>query len=101
MTTTVPKLPWSYPTLNHTKRAPYVDFPVVYNATVTNEPFYIEHDFTFVTSDSANTELYKWNGGTWTQVTGMTNPDLFFGRGFYSVTTTANAYVAVTEHYNS
>lgn len=96
----LPKLAWNYPTLNHDKKFPYIDFPVVYNDTVTNEAFYIEHDFTFVTSDATNTSLYKWNGGGWTQVSGISNPELVFGRGYYSVTTAANAYVAVTEHFN-
>lgn len=95
---TIPKFKWETPVVNHKKLAPYVDFPVVYNATVTTEPFYVEYDWTFVTSDAANTTLYKWNGATWTTVSGWSNPERFYGRGFFAVTTAANAYVSITEH---
>ena len=95
----VPRLLYATPDLNHKKEQPYVDYPLVYNETVTERAFYIEFDFTFVTSDSANTTLYKWNGNSWEAITGMTNPDVIFGRGFYAVTTAADAYVAITEHY--
>ena len=75
-----------------------MDFPLIYNETVTQRPFYVEYDFTFVTSTPANTTLYKWTGGGWVAVTGISNPELIIGRGFYAVTTSANEYVAITEH---
>jgi hypothetical protein len=86
------------PSVNHLKDVPYLDYPVVYETTVTNEVFYVDHSFTLCTSDLANTSLYKWNGVGWTAITGFTNPDVFDGRGFYSVTTAADASVVVTEH---
>ena len=98
MASIVPNFKYPVPTLNHNKLVPYIDFPVVYNATVTEEPFYVEYPFTFVTSDAANTTLYKWNGNGWVSVTGISNPEYIFGRGFFAVTTAANAYVTVTEH---
>lgn len=85
--------------MNHTKEQPYIDYPLVYNDTVTKEVFYAEYDFTFVTSDAANTTLYKWTGNGWITISGMSNPDVLYGRGFYAVDTAANAYVAITEHY--
>lgn len=95
----VPRLLYNTPTLNHTKEVPYTDYPLVFNETVTKRAFYIEFDFTFVTSDSANTTLYKWTGNGWVAITGMSNPDVLFGRGFYAVDTAANCYIAITEHY--
>jgi hypothetical protein len=98
MEDSLPKRSYSVPELNHKKVAMYIDFPLVYNAIVTNEAFYVDRDWTFVTSDLANTTLYKWNGGGWTTVAGVTSPDTFISRGYYSVTTAAAAYVAITEH---
>ena len=94
----VPDFKYTVPTLTHKKLVPYIDFPIVFNDIVTNEPFYIEFNWTFVTSDQANTTLRKWNGSSWTDVTGWSNPEFFFGKGFYSVTTATAAYVTVTEH---
>lgn len=101
MPSTVPRLPWGYPTLNHEKRAPYIDYPVVYNATVTAEPFYVEYDFTICTSTLANTTLLKWNGNSWATITGWVNPDVIGSRGFHAITTSANEYVTITEHVNT
>lgn len=89
------------PSLNHTKDKPYIDYPVVYNATVTYEPFYVERDFTICMSSAAVTKLYKWNGVSWTEITGMANPDVIFGRGYYAISTTSDAYVVITEHVNA
>lgn len=101
MASTIPKRAGDYPTLNHVKSQPYIDYPIVYNATVTTEPFYAEYDFTFATSTPANTTLYKWTGGGWVAVTGISNPELILGRGYYAVTTSANEYVSITEHYKA
>ena len=103
MTTVVPPFTYTVPDLDHTKPRPYLDFPLVLNAIVTKRAFYVEHDFTFATSDSANTTLYKWTGhsSSWLAITGMSNPDVIFGRGFYAVDTAAACYVTVTEHVNS
>lgn len=98
MPSILPSFKYTVPELTHVKERPYLDFPLVYNETVTQRPFYVEHDFTFVTSDSANTTLYKWSGGGWVAVTGISNPELILGRGFYAVTTAANAYVSITEN---
>lgn len=100
MPTVVPQFQYTVPTLGHPKDRPYIDFPLVYNETVTNRVFYVQHPFTFVTSDAANTSLYKWNGGGWTEVTGWDNPEKVYGFGFFSVTTAANAYVSISEHVN-
>jgi len=94
----VPSFKYTVPTLNHKKLAPYIDFVVVNNKAVTYEPFYVDRPFTFVTSDSAATMLYKWNGGGWTTIAGINNPDIFYARGFYSVSTIQACYVAITEH---
>jgi len=94
----VPNLPWSTPSVLHKKKSPYLDFPVVYNDTLSNVVFYVEHDFTFVSSDPTNTTLYKWNGNGWTEIAAIANPEKITIRGFFSVTTAANAYVTVTEH---
>lgn len=94
----VPSVPWTVPDLNHHKSIPYIEYPLIYNATVTEEPFYVEHPFTFTTSDAANTTLYKWTGGSWSAITGMSNPDVIYAHGFFAVTTAANAYVSITEH---
>jgi len=93
----VPSFGWPVPTLNHTKRAPYIDFPIVYGAIKTDEPFYVEEDFIIATSDLTTTTLSKWNGSTYSATTGLTNPDLVAGRGFYSITTTAANYVTISE----
>lgn len=98
--TFVPNLGHVVPVLNHRKKSYYIDFPIINNDTIANEAFYVEHDFTIVSSNISNTALYKWNGTGWTEVTGLSNPDVIFGRGFYSVTTTANESVAITEHVN-
>jgi hypothetical protein len=94
----VPSARHNLPTLNHPKTVPYIDYPVVGGAIVTNEPFFAEYDFTFVTSDAGNTTLSKWNGTGYTAITGLANPDVIYGRGFYAVTTASAAYVTVTEH---
>jgi hypothetical protein len=93
----VPKFKYPVPTLNHEKKVPYNEHPLVYNDTVTEEPFYVEYPFTFVTSDQGNTSLYKWNGNGWTLVTGWSNPEYFYGTGYFAVTTAANCYVTITE----
>lgn len=95
----VPRFRHNVPTLNHEKVVPYLEYPLVHNDTVTQEPFYIEFPFTIVSSDQSNTTLYKWNGGGWTEVKGWDNPEKICGRGFFSVTTAANAYVLITEHF--
>ena len=99
--TTLPEFQYDVPSLDHTKPRPYIDWPLVVNEIVTKRPFYVEYDFTFITSDAANTTLYKWTGGSWSAITGMSNPDVLFGRGFYAVDTAAAAYVAITEHYRA
>lgn len=88
------------PAINHTKDKPYIDYPIVSNATVTNEPFYVEHDFTVCMSNLSATTISKWNGVGWTAITGLANPDVIFGRGYYAVTTSSDAYVVITEHTN-
>ena len=97
----LPVLRYGTPVLNHQKDHPYVDFPLVNNATVTAEPFYITRDCTIATSDLANTTLLKWNGTSYSTVTGLVSPDIIVGRGFFAVTTAANAYVTLTEHTDS
>lgn len=97
----VPPLRWPAPDLDHTKDVPYTDYPIVYNETVTTRPFYIEYDCTIVTSDLANTTLLKWNGSSYTTVSGLVSPDVILGRGFFAVTTAANCYVTLTEHLDS
>lgn len=99
--TIVPSSGYPSPTLNHTKSRAYRDFPLIYNATKTNEPFYIENDCTITTSDIANTTLKKWEGNGWVTVSGLVSPDVIVGRGFFAVTTAANAYVTLTEHVDS
>jgi hypothetical protein len=94
----IPQTKWLTPTVNHDKIVPYVDFPVVHNATVTTEPFYVDYDFTICSSDPTNTTLYKWNGVGWTEIGGVANPEKITIRGFFAVTTAANAYVTITEH---
>lgn len=94
----LPNFKYTVPTLTHVKDRPYLDFPLVYNETVTERPFYVEHDFTFVTSAANDTTLYKWSGGGWVAVTGISNPELILGRGFYAVSTLVDAYVSVTEN---
>lgn len=101
MASSVPSQRYPIPTLNHSKTAPYNDFPLVYNATVTNRPFYIDYDCTISTSDLANTTLKKWEGNGWVTVSGLVSPDVIVGRGFFAVTTAANAYVTLTEHVDS
>lgn len=97
----VPTARYTTPTLNHQKDWPYQDYPLVNNATVTTEPFFIDHDCTIVTSDLANTTLLKWNGNSYTTVSGLVSPDVILGRGFFAVTTAANCYVTLTEHTDS
>lgn len=75
-----------------------MDFPLVYNEIVTERPFYVEHDFTIVTSNAAQTTLYKWTGGGWAAVSGISNPELIIGRGFFAVTTATDCYVSITEN---
>lgn len=94
---TVPTFKYPVPKLNHEKKSHYNDFPLVYNETVTARAFYVTRPFTFVTSDAGNTSLYKWNGNGWTLVTGWSNPEYFYGTGYFAVTTTANCYVTITE----
>ena len=94
----VPTRLHTLPSLNHTKDQVYVDYPVVSNSTVTTEPFYLEYNATVCTSSAANTTFYKWNGTGWTEITGLSNPDIIFGRGFYAVTTATDCYVTITEH---
>lgn len=96
----IPKTPWIVPTVAHKKNAPYIDFPLVYNDTVTNVVFYVDYDFTICSSSPTNTTLYKWNGNGWTEIGGITNPEKITIRGFFSVTTAADAYVTITEHIN-
>lgn len=98
MTGLVPPFKYTVPLLNHNKQVPYIDFPLVYNETVTNRPFYVEYPFTFVTSSPSTTSLYKWTGAGWAQITPISNPENVDARGFFSVTTSGNAYVAITEH---
>jgi hypothetical protein len=93
----VPTFPWDVPKLNHVKTDSYIDFPVVHNAIATDEPFYVEYDFIIATTDLTTTTLSKWNGSTFVAVTGLTNPDLVAGRGYYAVTTTAANYVTISE----
>lgn len=97
----LPNRQHTLPALNHTKDKPYIDYPVVSGQTVTNEPFYVEHDFTLCTSSATVTTFSKWTGNGWKDIAGLSNPDIIFGRGFYSVTTTADAYVVITEHVNA
>lgn len=94
----LPNRQHALPTLNHTKDKFYIDYPIVANTTVTYEPFYIEHDFTICMSSASITALYKWNGVGWTEIVGLTNPDIIFGRGYYAISTTADASVVITEH---
>ena len=100
MASIVPSPRYPVPELNHDKLVPYTDFPVVYNATVTAEPFYVEYDFTICTSTLANTTLLKWNGNSWETISGWVNPDVIGSRGFHAITTSANEYVVITEHVN-
>ena len=95
--TLVPKHLHNVPSLNHTKTVLYNEYVLINNTTVTEEPFYVDWPFTFVTSDAPNTTLYKWNGGGWTEIKGWSNPDCIGGKGFFAVTTAANAYVLITE----
>lgn len=94
----VPPFSVRAPTMNHKKDRPYWDFILVHNDTVTNEVFYLNNDCTITTSDLANTTLSKWNGSGWQTVSGLVSPDVIVGRGFFSVTTAANAYVSLSEH---
>jgi len=96
---TVPSFKWNTPTVVHDKQEPYVDYPVVYNDTVTNRVFYVEYPFTIATTDLANTTLYKWCGNSWVAMTGLVNVDVVDARGFFSVTTASAATVVVTEHF--
>ena len=98
MTFHVPSFRYNVPTLNHEKKAPYIDFPIVFNETVTNRPFYVDGTFLIATSLLADTTLNKWEGNGWTPVVGITNPDTIAGRGFFSITTTSNQYVTITEY---
>lgn len=93
----VPDFRYEVPKLNHKKLADYIDFPIVYNAIKTNEPFYVDKNFIISTSDLTTTTLSKWQGTGWADVTGLTNPDLVAGKGFYSITTTAANYVTISE----
>lgn len=93
-----PSVGYSVPTLAHIKRSDYRDYPLVNNETVTERPFHVNKDCTIVTSDLANTTLYKWAGTGWVAVSGLVSPDVIVGRGYFAVTTAANAYVVLTEH---
>ena len=95
--TTIPDFKYDTPVVNHSKFGPYIDYPIIHNAIKTNEPFYVEGEFLWATSDTANTTLHKWNGGGWTEISSYTNPDIIAGRGFFSVTTTVAAYVIISE----
>ena len=101
MTNIVPNFKWPVPELDHDKLVPYNDYPLIYNEIVTNRPFYVEYNFIITTSDLTTTTLSKWNGNSWSTVTGLTNPDLVAGIGFYSVTTTAANYVTISEQINA
>lgn len=94
----VPSFKWDTPAVVHDKREPYVDYPVVYNATASNVVFYVEYPFTIATTDLANTTLYKWCGDSWVAMSGLVDVDVVDARGFFSVTTAANASVVITEH---
>jgi hypothetical protein len=97
----VPYLRYPSPALVLPKEMWYLDYPLVYNETVTARPFYLDYDCTIVTSDLANTTLLKWNGNSYTTVSGLVSPDIIVGRGFFAVTTAANCYVTLTEHPDS
>lgn len=98
MSDLVPQLPWGQPELNHTKRAPYIDYPLVYNATVTEEAFYVEYPFTIATSDITATRLFKWTGNGWQELFDVPYPCKVDLRGFFAVTTSTDEYVSITEH---
>jgi len=93
----VPAVRWPTPTLGHIKQAPYLDYPLVYNETVSLRPFYVEGDFVYCSSDTANTTVHKWNGNSYTVISSYTNPDIISGRGYFAITTAADAYVTITE----
>jgi hypothetical protein len=97
VTSIVPKFQYPVPTLNHDKLVPYIDFPIIYNDTKTNEPFYVDGEFIWASSDPGNTLLYKWNGFGWTEVSSYTDPDIIAGRGFFSVSTVTDQYVVISE----
>jgi hypothetical protein len=96
VTSIVPSFNYPVPTLNHDKLVPYIDFPIIFNAIKTNEPFYVDGEFLWVCSDTSAT-LHKWNGFSWTEVSSYTNPDIIEGRGFFSVTTTVAGYCTISE----
>lgn len=93
-----PPVGYPSPTLDQPKESYYKDFPLVYNATVTNKPFYLDFDCTICTDNIANTTLQKWDGANWVNVSGLVSPDIIVGRGYFAVTTAVNAYVTLTEH---
>lgn len=94
----IPNFSIRAPLLTVKKDRPYWDFILINNDTVSNEVFYLSHDCTIVTDDLANTTLYKWSGNGWVAVSGLVSPDVIVGRGFFSVTTAADATVLLSEH---
>jgi len=100
MPSILPSFKYTVPILGHVKERPYIDFPIIYEATQSNVAFYVEHPFTICTSSFANTTLYKWNGIGWSTISGWTNPEKVYGMGFFAVTTSANATVIISEHVN-
>lgn len=100
MPSILPNFKYTVPTLGHIKDRPYIDFPVVYNDTLTEVPFYVEFPFTICTTTLANTTLYKWNGIGWSTVSGWTNPEKIYGMGFFAITTSADETVIISEHVN-
>lgn len=98
MPTIVPQFKYNTPKLNHDKLVSYIDYPIAFNEVITQEPFYVGLEWTFATSDATNTQLYKWNGNGWTEVLGWDNPETFYGRGFFAVSTAVAASVTITEY---
>ena len=98
MTSIIPKFKYPVPVIEHDKLAPYIDFPLVFNETVTNRVFYVDGTFLIAMSSLAATTLSKWEGNGWTPVLSITNPDTIAGRGFFSITTTSNQRVTITEY---
>ena len=92
----VPDFRYPTPELNHVKRVPYIDFPIIWNSTQAKAAFYVDGDFLWVCSDPAAT-LFKWCGNTWVEVSSYSNPDIISGRGFFSVTCTVDAYCTISE----
>lgn len=98
--TIVPNFNYAVPTLDHVKLVPYIDFPIVYDDTVTERAFYVNAPFAFATSNPDNTTLLKWNGIGWTVITGWANPDKIDSRGFFAFTTDIDTYITISEDEN-